>query len=346
MGNRSRLDRKQGALPKGPPAPRTVPSLLDAMRDGYEYGSIVALVPEKGDLVPELRRALGELEVIRGRPCVCYLANVVRDGLAETAITSNDHLPFDEMIARVPTSSKELDIFLVTPGGSAHQVTLFLQALRPRFDRVEFILPYKCMSAGTLWALSGDEIWMDSRGCMGPIDPQVPSGGRYVPAQSLLELFDEVGRQGAAAVNAGGSVPWNLVRLVDTLDRKELADAFTSSQYAINMAAELLAKYKFRSWTKHKSSELPVTDMERVQRAKEVADLLCSHTRWRAHGHAITRDIADTEVKIRVQHPETVPGMERAIRRLWALAHYVFDRGPNAKIMLSADYQFVRTVQQ
>jgi len=45
----------------------------------------------------------------------------------------------------------------------AEQVTLFVDAIRAKFQSVEFILPYKAMSAGTLWALSGERIWMDRR---------------------------------------------------------------------------------------------------------------------------------------------------------------------------------------
>ena len=76
------------------------------------------------------------------------------------------------MISTVPAATTELDIVLVTPGGLANQVSKFVNKLRPRFDNVSFIIPNMCMSAGTIFAMSGDEIIMNPSSHIGPIDPQ------------------------------------------------------------------------------------------------------------------------------------------------------------------------------
>ena len=138
---------------------KVVPSLLDAMEDGNEYGSIVSLIPKGFDTARELARALEEIERVRKRPCLCYVANLMKR-LPNAAIEASDHLPFNEMVSRVPQDERKVDVLLVTPGRSAEQVNLFVEALRQRFDDVQFIIPYKAMSAGTLWALSGDALWM------------------------------------------------------------------------------------------------------------------------------------------------------------------------------------------
>lgn len=184
-------------------------SLLDAMEDGNEYGSIVFKTPrQEMDLVSEARRALAEIESIRRRPCLCYIANVIKPS-ADAAITGLDHLPFAEMVTKVEPGVREVDILLVAPGGSAEQVIQFVDALRSRFGTVEFLLPYMAMSAGTLWALSGDRIWMDQRAYLGPIDPQVVSkDGNYVPAQALLALLNEIQQKGEEALKNGQKPPW------------------------------------------------------------------------------------------------------------------------------------------
>ena len=145
-------NRNRPKPPQRPAASRTVSSLLDAMSDGNEYGSIVSVSVAK-DVVPDMRRALADIERIRQRPCIAYVANVVR-GLQDVSISPQDHLPFCEMVNNVDTGEKAIDVFLVTPGGLAYQVSQFVNALRPRFDKVDFLLPYMCMSAGTLWAVS------------------------------------------------------------------------------------------------------------------------------------------------------------------------------------------------
>ncbi len=167
----------------------SVNSLLDAMEDGNEYGSIVSLLPNKNmDIVGEQIRALKEIEKIRGRPCLSYVGNVV-SGKEDSGIDSTDDLPFHEMVEQVGSDHKSVDIILATNGGSAHQVSRFVNCLRGKFDEVDFLLPSFCMSAGTIFALSGDNIWMTSRACLGPIDPQVPSSdGRFVPAPGIASF--------------------------------------------------------------------------------------------------------------------------------------------------------------
>lgn len=324
-----------------PRAARTVVSLLDAMKDGSEYGSIVGLTPTNHDLVPELRRAIADVEAIRKRRCICYVANVVQ-AVEHSGISEADHLPFSEMVSSVPSDSA-IDVFLATPGGSAEQVTQFVDALRPRFASVDFLIPYKAMSAGTLWTLSGDNIWMDERASLGPIDPQVTSrDGTWVPAQSLITLLMRIEEDGAEALANGGQPAWTHLQIVNAMDYAQLGAAYNHSEYSIDMATKFLELYKFKGWVR-RSSGAAVTPEDRHERADKIARQLCAHDRWKAHGHALKRDIITQELQIQISKPEAVPGLERAIRRLWALCVYVFDKTKTAKLIISKDYSFVRT---
>lgn len=326
---------------QAPGGPKKVISLLDHMKEGNEYGSIVPLVLADSDMIPELRRALAEIEAIRGRPCICYVANVVKE-IAETAIVASDHLPFCEMVGSVDAAAKAVDVFLATPGGSAEQVTQFVEALRNRFTGVDFLIPYKAMSAGTLWALSGDSIWMDSRAFLGPIDPQVPTkDGRLVPAQALLTLLAEIQKRGEVARVRGQNPPWSDVLLLRELDPRQLGAAISASQYSITMAKTYLMNYKFKGWVRHSSTQQEVTPAEREDRARWVAEGLCSHDRWKAHGHTISREVLFQELKVVINHPDAL--LERAIRRLWALLYYTFDKSNSSKILFSQHYAFVRS---
>jgi hypothetical protein len=328
------------------PITKVVSSLLDEMRDGNEYGSIVSCTSSSSDLVPELRRAIRELEAVRGRRCLCYVANLVQDNMGQTSIAPADHLPFSEMVSSVPKDCEDIDVFLATPGGSGEQVTQFVDALRLRFKTVEFLIPYKAMSAGTLWALSGDRIWMDQRACLGPIDPQVPSkDGRYVPAQALLTLLRTIQREGQEALAKGGRPDWTHLQIVNSMDYRQLGAAMTASDYSINMARRFLNDFKFKGWLKHSSSGAPVTPAERLARADAVARQLCDHDRWKVHAHSLTREVIEKELKsqILIDQPEAVAGLERALRRLWALCCFVFDRTPTSKVILSGEYSFVRS---
>jgi hypothetical protein len=313
------------------------------MKDDNEYGSISGLVQDTDDLTPEIRRGIRDIEAIRGRRCLCYVANVIQD-MDHTSISTGDHLPFSEMVDAVPRDVSEADVFLATAGGSAEQVTHFVDALRQRFTGVEFIVAYKAMSAGALWALSGDRIWMDERAFLGPIDPQVPSkDGRFVPAQALVTLLDRIEKEGQDLIDGGREPRWTYLQIVNSMDYGQLGTAFSASEYSIDIARRFLNDYKFKSWTTHRSDGRTVSAEERLAAADKAARALCSHERWKVHGHALKRGVIWDELRIEIDHPEKVAGLERAIRRLWALLHYVLERTAVQKLLLSNEYSLIRT---
>ena len=330
------------------PPPQVLASLLDQMVDGRELQSIIDLTPDPNfDLAAELRRALREIEEARGRPCLAYIGNVVSIQAHPQLATIGplDDLPFAELVASVPGDVRRVDILLSTGGGSGQQVGRFVDMLRPRFDEVDFLVPSFCMSAGTMFAMSGDNIWMTKRACLGPIDPQVPTtGGRFVPAQALLLLVEKLQKDGQDAMTRGENIPWTAVRIVDTIDKKELGEAITASDYSRKMVQEFLEKYKFRNWTTRRTSGLPVDVAYKRQRAVQIAEALCSHERWKSHGHAINRDVLWSEIELEIKHPDGA--VLRAIERAWALMTFVFDKTPLQKFILGPNYNFVRFMPQ
>lgn len=325
---------------------KEVDSLLDVMKDGAEFQSIIDIVPKNGNIMPDLYRAISEIENIRNHPCICYIANVVNPGVSGIEIDFSDDLPFKEMVT-LASSDNEIDVFIATPGGIGSQIPNFVETLRTKYKRVNFIIPYMCMSAGTLFALSGNRIIMDSRGYIGPIDPQVQlKTGEYVPAQSILHLLDKIKEEGDKAIAEGRNVPWHYVRLLDNMDHRQIGEAYTSSEYSIKLAKDFLIKYKFSDWVTHKSTGAAVTHEEKEAAASKIAELLCSNSYWKSHSHGITRDVANNEVKLYIDEVETIDGLERAVRRAWAIFSYAMNRSPMRKIFISRNYALFRFVNQ
>ncbi|MBO9574044.1 MAG: hypothetical protein J7497_17790, partial [Chitinophagaceae bacterium] len=149
------------SLTSQPKDPRPVTSsLLAIMQDGKEFESILHYRVENLNS-SEIKEAAKEVSDITGRYTVCYMANAINLNVkSNISINATDDLPFREMIKCVPASVKDIDIILVTPGGSGEQVAKFVDKLRPRFDTVRFLLPDSAMSAGTIFVMSGDEIIM------------------------------------------------------------------------------------------------------------------------------------------------------------------------------------------
>ncbi|MDO6473610.1 hypothetical protein [Maribacter sp. 1_MG-2023] len=323
---------------------KAVTSLLDLMEDGKEYESMIKHPIVNVDFTFELRRAIGEMEKVRGKRMICYVANVVNTQIkANTGIDNTDDLPFSEMIAQIPPEEKEIDVLIVTGGGSGQQVARFVDRLRNRFDKVSFILPNMAMSAGTIFALSGDEIIMNSGAHIGPIDPQViGKNGRFVAAQSLLTLITEIQKRGDELLKAGKNPLWTDLQILNQIDAKEIGSAINGSKYSIDLVKSYLNDYKFKSWNVHSSNGQPVTSKEKEDRSKEIAELLCDHSIWKTHATGIPREVAWDICKLKILHSEDIKDFDRLLRRYWALLYWVFGNTAVFKMFLSQEYCILR----
>ena len=319
------------------------PSPLDVMRDGQEFECLVGhkFAPNL-NIVGELRRSIAEVEATRKKYVLCYVANVVRGGI-NNAIDNSDDLPFNEMVNSVPEGINEVDVVLVTPGGLANQVNNFVNALRPRFEKVNFILLNMAMSAGTIFIMSGDEIIMSQQSKFGPIDPQIPNReGRFVPAQSILLALEDIQARGEEKIKKHMQPNWTDVQLLRNIDLRDIGMAQSASKYSTDMVKDFLINYKFKTWINHSSTGEEVTDEDKKIRADEIASLLCNHSEWKSHGHAINRNVAWKKCRLKITHSETIEGLDRAMRRMWALFYWLFENTPMAKIFLSQHYCIIR----
>src|SRR5262249_5003935 len=101
-------------VPALKPGQRLVQSLLDQMVDNREYGSVIDAVVQPDQLQLDWKRGIAEIEAIRQRPCVCYVANMVKQ-LAGCSLDPSDLLPFVELLRAVPLEHRKVDVFLATP---------------------------------------------------------------------------------------------------------------------------------------------------------------------------------------------------------------------------------------
>lgn len=326
-----------------PNQPKIAQSLLDNMVDGREFESLLSYSFQNLNVIKDIQRSIKEIETARQRPCICYIANVVKPLSSSISIEDADDLPFSELVSTLPPECTKLDVILVTPGGYAHQVAKFVSKLRPRFDEVGFIILNKAMSAGTIFIMSGDEIIMSESSHFGPIDPQIrKNDGQFVPAQSLLTLIKDIQLRGQSALNAGQQPQWTDLQILKSIDPRDIGNALSASNYSIQLVEEYLNAYKFKTWDKHSSSGNPVTEIEKQKRSKEIAELLCDHGKWKNHGHAISRKTAWDVCRLKITNSEDCAGLDKAMRRMWAMLYWVFENTAFAKIFASNQYVLIR----
>lgn len=218
-----------------------------------------------------------KLEALLGSDVICYFGQ----------IHPQYFRPFRNFVEDVKAKSKRtektLSIVLRTPGGSAETTERYVTVVRNFYEKVNFIVPDIAMSAGTIFCMSGDKIFMDYSSALGPIDPQVlaPDGSGYVAALGYLDKVEEITKR-------GNLTPADVVFLKG-LDLAKLALYEQAKNLSIDLLKKWLAEHKFSSWTTHRSNNIgdPVTPEEKVARAAAVAKDLSDHKKWFSHGRSL-----------------------------------------------------------
>jgi hypothetical protein len=193
---------------------------------------------------------------------------------------------FVEEMAAQAGRRQGLGIALTTPGGEAEAVEKMVEIVRHHYGAVYFIVPSAALSAGTIFALSGDKIYMDYASSLGPIDPQVPDkDGKYlVPALGYLDKVQELIDKSQAKTISPGELA--------ILMRQDLAMLRYYEQardLSVALLKEWLPKYKFKNWTTHRTTNpgSAVTDMDKANRAEKIAADLSDNKTWHSHGRMI-----------------------------------------------------------
>lgn len=190
-----------------------------------------------------------------------------------------------------------LYIILNTPGGIVETVERFVNMNRHFYKNVNFIVPDEAMSAGTVFCLSGDKIYMDYSSSLGLIDPQVYSQQQkmFVPALGYLdkvEFFINKSMQGTLTEAE--------FLLLKDQDLAFLTVCEQQKNLTIKLIKEWLVKYKFKDWVVHSKTNEPVTAIEKEERAEDIAKKLGDNKLWCSHGRCIGINILRDVLNLKI----------------------------------------------
>ena len=237
------------------------------------------------DAITKERQAqLLRISQSRGRQILVYAADINKSS-APISIDYSDIIPFNDQLSNL--NGTAVDVILETPGGDGTVAEDMVRLLRGRFQEVAFIIPGWAKSAGTIIAMSGDEILMGPASALGPIDAQLFWQGKVFSAEALLEGMNKIKQE----VVDTGMLNKAYIPILQNISPGELQSAQNSLDFARRLVTDWLATYKFKNWAIHRSStKQPVTPQEKKDRAKVIADDLCSHQKWLSHGRSIKID--------------------------------------------------------
>lgn len=244
-----------------------------------------------------IKQLLGEkllaLESHLNADLFSYSGQIV-DGL-ESSI-----LDLIEDLAKESTKKDRLIVILTTPGGSAIAVERYVNIIRHHYKIVDFIIPNYAYSAGTIFCMSGDNIYMDYFSVLGPIDPQVQNKeGKWVAALGYLDKVNE-----AIEKSSKGTLTDAEYLMIKDLDLAELRSYEQAKDLTIDLLKKWLVKYKFKNWDFHNTSKhligQEVTLEQKELRAEEIAKELSNNSKWKSHGRPINMD-ALKELKLKIE---------------------------------------------
>lgn len=224
-----------------------------------------------------------------------------------------------EKIAGAEGCRNQLAVVLETDGGSIEVVERINDVFRHHFDRVIFVVPNFAYSAGTVLALSGDDIYMDYYSVLGPIDPQIQNKeGRWVPGLGYLEKYNELIKKSNDPKNPLSFA--ELEFLVRKFDAAELFALEQAKKHSEDLIEKWLSSYKFKDWDNRETSGEPVNDADKRARARDIAALLGDPKEWNSHGRGIPRAVLVSDrVRLKIKDFGEDADLNRAVRQYYDL---------------------------
>jgi len=231
----------------------------------------------------------------------------------------NSVLNIVEELVNDPDKKDKIFVILTTGGGSATAVERYVNILRKHYTEVNFIVPDFAYSAGTIFCMSGDYIYMDYFSVLGPIDPQIQNKeGKFVAALGYLDKINELIEKAK-----NNDLTQAEFLILKNFDLAELRGYEQTKELTISLLKKWLVKYKFKNWTQHMTNPAllgtVVTDEQKQARAEEIADKLSDNKIWKSHGRPINIDCLENELRLKIEDYSNDETLRNLIRSYYEL---------------------------
>ena len=277
------------------------------------------------ELENELIRLIKIYNKLRGVYLVVY-AGATGKQIPDIPLNMDDYYTIYDMLRSV--ESKKLDFYIETPGGSGEAAEEIGRFIRDKFENIVFVISGESKSAGTILALSGDEILMTRSGSLGPIDAQIRIGRTVGSAYDYMEWINE---KKAEAQKNKMLNPFDAT-MVAQISPSELMGVYNSLEFAKDIVKEWLSKYKFKNWNITETRRIPVTNEMKRNKAEEIAKELTNHGRWRSHGRSLKIDDLES-IGLRIRRLDEDEKLAEIVYRIQTIIRLIFSSGKNYKII-------------
>jgi phage FluMu protein Com len=269
------------------------------------------------DLEKELLSLISQYNKIKDTNLFVYVASLSKP-FPDVPISQEDYYIICDLL-KAKADSKNVDIYIETPGGSGEAAEEIVKFLRSKFDKVSFVISGEAKSAGTIIVLSGDEILMTETGSLGPIDAQVRIGRSIVSAYDYVEWVKNKKKEAEEKEKLN---PFDAT-MIAQISPGELSGVIHSLEFAKELVIKWLTNYKFKTWTVTETKKLPVTKETKEKRAVEIAEELINHSKWRSHGRSIKIDDLE-EIGLKIVRVDNNPKLSELVYRIQTVCRLLF----------------------
>lgn len=287
------------------------------------------------NLMDELQKLVEQYNSETGRYLFLYVAAISKN-VPGISMEEDDFYIIRDMLQAVEHQDK-LDVYLETPGGNGVTAEQIAKFLHSKFNKVNYVVSGEAKSAGTILAMSGNEIYMTETGSLGPIDAQVSIGRTVVSAYDYMEWINE---KMAVALETGKLNPVDAT-MIAQITPGEIQLVNHSLEYAKDLVKQWLYKYKFESWNTTETNKKSVTDEMKRKRADEVADELARHSRWRTHGRSLSIEDLET-IGIKVVALDNNKKVAELVYRIQVVCKLLQESTSIYKLFFSKDEKIIK----
>ena len=214
--------------------------------------------------------------------------------------------------------SKGLTLLLHTPGGVTNAAESIVEYLWSKFEYIEIIVPTFAMSAGTMISLAAHRIVMGRHSQLGPIDPQIPVGGRSVSARAVVEQFER----------AKGEV------LGDLTTAHVWAPVLQSMGPALLQESQNALDYGEQMVSKWLAARMCAGEPDPASKAAQIAGHFNDASTHKSHGRRIDRNEAKS-VGVVVEDLEDDQTLQEQVLTAYHLVSIGFEKGAASKLLIN-----------
>ena len=272
-------------------------------------------------LVSKQQAAISDVARIRGdRNAIFYASAFLQKSHVPPQFLQLTHEEINGFMSVVHglDCKRGLTLLLHTPGGVTNAAETIVAYLYSKFSDIEVIVPTYAMSAGTMISLAADRIVMGRQSQLGPIDPQMPVGGRFVSARAVVDQFERAKNE-VLAQRESAHV-WAPV--LQSLGPALLQEAQNALDYGERMVAQWLEQRMFKPQKKRKAL------------AKKTARHFNDATMHKSHGRRIDRDEARRQ-NVVIEDLESNQKLQEAVLTLYHLVTIAFEKSPATKTLFN-----------